>query len=235
MAFPVPNGPPLFDPSQFQRRLTIAALGLLVVVLLGFILYVCASILQPLFIAGLLVYLVLPLHQRLVRWRVPSAVAYLLIVVCVLCLFWGIGEMTYRNFADLSDERMSLYEERLDGLIRKTLGGLPFAVPNLDNWHVRNLLTFDIGPDSRVRNVFRSAVGNFLEFLTATFVVLIYLIFLIAERVSLPGRIARASKPTPVSITSNRSEVRSCHMCRLTCAPGPACLATFWSASRQQK
>src|SRR5262249_35177821 len=109
-----------------------------------------------------------------------------------LGLFWGIGEMAYRNFAELSSERLSLYEERLDGLIRKALGGLPFAVPDLDNWHVRNLLTFDIGPDSRVRNVFRAAVGNFLEFLTATFVVLIYLIFLIAERVSLPGRVARA-------------------------------------------
>src|SRR5262249_22773514 len=66
------------------------------------------------------------------------------------------------------------------------------AVPDPENWHVRNLLTFDVGPDSRVRNVFRAAVGNFLEFLTATFVVLIYLVFLIAERVSLPGRVARA-------------------------------------------
>ncbi|HKB40799.1 MAG TPA: AI-2E family transporter, partial [Gemmataceae bacterium] len=65
-------------------------------------------------------------------------------------------------------------------------------VPDLENWHVRNLVTFDIGPDSRIRNVFRAAVGNFLEFLTATFVVLIYLIFLLAERVSLPGRVARA-------------------------------------------
>jgi predicted PurR-regulated permease PerM len=180
------------DPAHFQRRLTIATLGLLLVVLLGFVLYVCASILQPLFIAGLLVYLILPVHQRLVRWRVPSAVAYLLIVVCVLGLFWGLGVMTYRNFAELSGERLSLYEERLDGLARKALRGLPVAVPDLDDWHVRNLLTFDVGPDSRIRNVFRAAVGNFLEFLTATFVVLIYLIFLIAERVSLPGRVARS-------------------------------------------
>jgi predicted PurR-regulated permease PerM len=186
---------PLFlpiDPSQFQRWLNVAALGLLLVVLLGFVLYVCASILQPLFIAGLLVYLILPAHQRLVKWRVPSAVAYVLIVVSVLGLFWGMGEMVYRNFAELSSERLSVYEERLDGLIRKALRGLPFVVPNLENWHVRNLLTFDIGPDSHIRNVFRAAVGNFLEFLTATFVVLIYLIFLIAERVSLPGRVARA-------------------------------------------
>jgi predicted PurR-regulated permease PerM len=180
------------DPSQFQRWLTVAALGLLVVVLLGFVLYVCASIFQPLSIAGLLVYLILPVHQRLVRWRVPSAVAYLLIVVSVLGLFWGIGEMAYRNFAELSGERMTVYEERLDGLARTALRGLPFAVPDLDNWHVRNLVTFDVGPDSRIRNVFRAAVGNFLEFLTVTFVVLIYLIFLIAERVSLPGRVARA-------------------------------------------
>jgi predicted PurR-regulated permease PerM len=186
--------PPLLpiDPLQFQRRLTVATLGLLLVVLLGSVLYVCASILQPLFIAGLLVYLILPVHQRLVRWRVPSPVAYLLIVICVLGLFWGIGAMAYRNFAELMGERLSVYEERLDRLARKVLGGLPFTVPDLDNWHVRNLVTFDVGPDSRIRNVFRAAVGNFLEFLTATFVVLIYLVFLIAERVSLPGRVARA-------------------------------------------
>jgi predicted PurR-regulated permease PerM len=186
--------PPLLpiDPSQFQRRLTVATLGLVLAVLLGFILYVCASILQPLFIAGLLVYLILPVHERLVRCRVPSVVAYLLIVVFVMGLFWGIGAMAYRNFAELSEERLSVYEERLDGLARKVLRGLPFAVPDPDNWHVRNLVTFDIGPDSRIRNVLRSAVGNFLEFLTATFVVLIYLIFLIAERVSLPVRVARA-------------------------------------------
>jgi predicted PurR-regulated permease PerM len=186
--------PPLvpIDPSLFQRRLTIATLGLLLLVLLGFVLYVCSSILQPLFIALLLVYLVVPMHQRLVRWRVPSAVAYLLIVACVLGLFWGIGHRAYQNFAQLSGEGLSVYEERLDGLARKVLGELPFAVPDLDNWHVRNLLTFDTGPDSRVRNVFRAAVGNFLGFLTATFVVLLYLIFLIAERVSLPRRVARA-------------------------------------------
>jgi predicted PurR-regulated permease PerM len=185
--------PPLWpiDPAQVQQRLTIATLGLLLVILLGFVLYVCASILQPLFIAGLLFYLVLPVHRRLVGWGVPSAVAYILIVVSVLVLFWGIGEMVYRNLAELSGERFSVYEERLD-LVRRVLRGLPFVVPDLENWHVRNLLTFDIGPDSRVRNVFRTAVGNFLEFLAATFVVLIYLVFLIAERVSLPGRVARA-------------------------------------------
>src|SRR5262245_4162081 len=110
--------PPLLssDPSRFQRWLTIATLGLLLVVLLGFILYVCASILQPLFIAGLLVYMILPVHERLVRWRVPSVVAYLLIVSAVLGLFWGVGEMVYRNFAELGSERLGVYEARLDGL-----------------------------------------------------------------------------------------------------------------------
>jgi predicted PurR-regulated permease PerM len=123
---------------------------------------------------------------------VPSLVAHLLIVVSFLGLFLGIGEMAYRNFSELSSEQLSLYEERLDGLARKVLRGLPFVVRDPDTWRVRDLLTFDIGPDSRIRDVFRSAVGNFLEFLTATFVVLIYTIFLIAERVSLPGRVARA-------------------------------------------
>jgi AI-2 transport protein TqsA len=188
------SGPPLLPiaPSNFQRQLTVATLGLLLLVLLGFVLNVCATVLQPLFIAGLLVYLILPVHQRLVRWRVPSAVAYLLIVVSVLGLFLGVGSMVYQNFAELSGERLTVYEERLDTLARKALRGLPFAVADPDNWHIRNLLKVDIGPDSHVGKVLRAAVGNFLEFLTATFVVLIYLIFLIAERVSLPGRVARA-------------------------------------------
>jgi predicted PurR-regulated permease PerM len=180
------------DWTEFQRWLTIATLGLLLVVLLGFVLYVCASILQPLFIAGLLVYLILPVHQRLVRWRVPSPIAFLLIVVIVLGLFLVIGQTAYRNFAELSDERLGEYEERLDGLARKVLRGLPFAIPDLENWHLRKLLTFDIGPDSRIRNVFRTAVGNFLAFLAATFVVILYLMFLLAERISLPGRVTRA-------------------------------------------
>ncbi len=187
-------GPPLppIAPSQFQRQLTVATLGLLLLVLLGFVLKACASILQPLFIAGLLVYLILPVHQRLVRWRVPSAVAYVLIVVFVLGLFVGVGSLVYRNFAELSGERLTLYEERLDTLARSVVRRLPFAVADPDNWHTRNLLKVDFGPDSHLGQVLRAAVGNFLEFLTATFVVLIYLIFLIAERVSLPGRVARA-------------------------------------------
>jgi predicted PurR-regulated permease PerM len=172
--------------------LTVATLGLLFVVLVGFVLHMCASILQPLFISGLLVYLIMPVHRRLVNWRVPSAVAYLLIVVCFLGVCWGVGKMAYRNFSELSEERLAVYEERLDGLVQKALGGLPFAVPDPENLRLRNLVTFDIGPDSRVRNILRSAVGNFFEFLMVTFVVLIYLIFLIAERVSLPGRLARA-------------------------------------------
>jgi AI-2 transport protein TqsA len=85
-----------------------------------------------------------------------------------------------------------VYEERLDTLARRVVRWLPFAVADPDNWHMRNLLKVDIGPDSHVGKALRAAVGNFLEFLTATFVVLIYLIFLIAERVSLPGRVARA-------------------------------------------
>ncbi len=194
LAGPGTPGPPLLPiaSSQFQRQLTVATLGLLLMVLLGFVLKICASVLQPLFIAGLLVYLILPVHQRLVRWRVPSAVAYLLIVVSVLGLFLGVGSMVYRTFAELSGERLTLYEERLDQLARRAIRVLPFTVADPDDWHMRNLQTVDIGPDSHVGKVLRAAVGNFLEFLTATFVVLIYLIFLIAERVSLPGRVARA-------------------------------------------
>jgi AI-2 transport protein TqsA len=187
-------GPPLppVAPSPFERQLTVATLGLLLVVLLGFVLKVCAPVLQPLFIAGLLVYLIIPMHQRLVSWRVPSAVAYLLIVVFVLGLFLGVGSLVYRNFAELSGGRLTVYEERLDQLARKALRVLPFAVADPDDWHMRDLLTVDIGPDSQVGKTLRAAAGNFVGFLTATFVVLIYLIFLIAERVSLPGRVARA-------------------------------------------
>ena len=187
-----PGPAPPSATSQFQRQLTVATLGLLLLVLLGFVLKVCAPVLQPLFIAGLLVYLILPVHQRLVGWRVPSAVAYLLIVIAVLGLFLGVGSLVYQNFAELSGARLTVYEERLDTLARKVLRRLPFTVADPDDWHMRNLLKVDIGPDSQVGKALRAAAGNFLEFLTATCVVLIYLIFFIAERVSLAGRVARA-------------------------------------------
>ena len=48
-------------------------------------------------------------------------------------------------------------------------------------------------------------------------------------------RAGSMSKPAPSSATSNTSAPSSSRTVIIACAPSPACLAAFWSASRQQK
>src|SRR5207253_9558841 len=63
-------------PNKFQRQLTVATLGLLFVVLVIYLLKELATILQPLLIAVLVAYVLMPVHRWLVRRGVRSKLAY---------------------------------------------------------------------------------------------------------------------------------------------------------------
>lgn len=198
-------------PGKFQRQLTIATLGLLFVVLQVHLLERCASILQPLLIATLLCYAVIPVHEWLVRHGLPSRLGYPVILVLTLGLFLGVGRMVYLNVNDLTPERLQQYERQLDDLARRGLKAVGTRSPDPDTFHVRELFLSETGLDIKVRNFLLNVTGSFLGFLTIAFVVVIYLVFLLAESRSASTRLAvafgqvRAEEITPVVQKINRA------------------------------
>src|SRR6266568_3384407 len=138
------DGSPLLDldPQHFQRQLTIAALGLLLLVLSVYLLREFAAIFQPLLIAALLLYLIQPAHRWLVVHRVPSKAAHIVILAVVLGTLFGVGQMVYDSAEQLGENWHDRYEAKLDTVLLDLQKALPFTSPHAEGKRLRDLLQF---------------------------------------------------------------------------------------------
>lgn len=186
------SGPAPLSGALFQQRLTITTFSLITVVLVIYLLREFAVILQPLFIAIFVAYLVFPVHRWLVARGVRSLLAYFFLVVLGIGVLFGLGWMVFNSFTDFS-ERLSLYEVKLDAFLHNTLKLIPFISPEMATQNVRDLLrsiTFN-----QLAGPLKAALGTFVGVFTGVLVVSLYFIFLIAEKVSFSRRLYLAFTP----------------------------------------
>ena len=87
---------------RLRHGLTVAALGLLVLVLLYVILRELTAILRPLAVAVLLCYLIVPVHRWLLRHRIPSFVSYFIIIGAVFTVIYGAGKLVLPGVTEMS-------------------------------------------------------------------------------------------------------------------------------------
>jgi AI-2 transport protein TqsA len=190
-ATPATRSSPLLsiDPERFYRRLTILTFALLLNVLVIWLLQQFAAILQPLLIAVLLSYVILPLRQYLTAHGVPARFAYILILALVLTTAFFVGQMVYSSIEELG-RTWPHYERKLDQLLDRVREALPFHVAELEGQRVRDLL--HVTSYDQIAAPLRALIGTFLGFLSGFLVTALYLIFLVAERASFHRRIELA-------------------------------------------
>ncbi|MEE8169126.1 MAG: AI-2E family transporter [Phycisphaerae bacterium] len=216
-----PAAAPIHDEATIRWRgaLTLSAVSLLILVLLYLILRELATILQPLLIAVLLCYLIVPAHVWLTQHHIASWISYVFIVVMTLFVIYGMGNLVYDNLQQLTD-RIPAYEQKLDALVtrvdsfvedlRNKFPGEP-ETPETQPTTDRATATATAAapePDGLRRRQIRemlsptalfgmatSTAGNFLDFFRASFVVIFYLIFLLGERAGFQKRVSRAFGP----------------------------------------
>ena len=99
----LPTPPPA---PTFRHQLTVATLGLLFIVLVIHLLEKFASILQPLLIAVLIAYVLLPVHSWLVRRGVRPGLAFVLVLTLLLALFVGVGYAVYGSAASITEAEL---------------------------------------------------------------------------------------------------------------------------------
>lgn len=188
---PAHHGRPLLpvDPARFQRQLSVATFSLVLVLVSIELLQRFASILQPLLIALFIAYVILPIHDWLVRHRVPSTLAYVLILIFVILSFLGVGRMVYGTFNEVRD-RWPVYELKLDRLLIDLQSHLPTQVPQLKTERVSDL--FQVQSIDQIIEPLRSVIGTFIGFFTGLLIVGVYMAFLIAEVVGFPKRVKLA-------------------------------------------
>jgi predicted PurR-regulated permease PerM len=173
--------------SEFGARLSNLAMGMLIVVLAIHLLQVFATVLQELCVAVFITYLILPAHRWLVQRGVSSVLAYVLMVLAFLACSFGLGTMAYNNLQDLRTN-LPTYQQSLDNLVRRAT----VDIPGLKTAHIQEFFLAEKSSVDLGLRIAQSAVGTFFGFLAQMVVVLVYLVFILAERASFHRRIQAA-------------------------------------------
>lgn len=184
---PVDTPLPIVESSIFQQRMRMATYGIIFLAVAIQLLERFRDILQPFFVALFIGFLMHPIHRWLIRRGIPSLLAYGVILVLVNLGAFAIGTMMYANFTEVADE-LPQYEKRLETMIRGMAERLPFPVPGLEGHFLREI---HIDPEQFVA-ASRSALGRFGDFTSWAALTFVYLLFLIAEKVSFPNRLCLA-------------------------------------------
>ncbi len=171
-----------FDSTQFLYQLTVVTLSLILLYLVLILLEKFRAILQPLFIAVFIGYLILPVHRWLVERRVPSNFAYVVILVLILGTLFGLGTLLYRNVEQVI-AKLPGYEDQVENFLRDLNDRFHLNL-NLEGAFLRELSLVDFN--------IMATLGRFQDFFTAMAITFIYLVFLVAEKVSLTRRLTLA-------------------------------------------
>lgn len=178
--------------STFQNRLTVVALSLLFVVLVIHLLQLFAPILQRLLIAVFAGYVLLPIQRELVRRKVPAKLVYVIIVVLLLALMFGIGQTAYNSFKHLTPARLEQYQNRFDVVVERTTRLLRIEQTEPASAWLRRVIGSPENITQDVVTTARGIAGTFLNFITSALIVFVYLIFLLVEKLTLPKRLQLA-------------------------------------------
>src|SRR5262245_13536861 len=178
--------------DRFRHQLTVATFGLLFVVLVIHLLEKFAAILQPLLIAVLIAYVLLPVHSWLVRHGLRSQLAFAIILTLLLLLFVGVGYAVYGSASSITDARLAVYRQRLERSADWTLGlfGKSGGLAAIRE-QVREMIEKS-NVQTHLVDALRSVAHRFFGFLTFALIVLVYLVFLVAEKITFSRRMGLA-------------------------------------------
>ncbi len=178
------------DPTKFLRRLLVTAASFVIIALLILFLSQFRVVLQPLFLAVFLGYLILPIHRWIVDRGVSSPVGYVLILLAILALLVTIGVMIYASVED-AVTNWEEYEKNLDSAFVGLQKILPASMAEHMPQRVRDLPLVN-GEGTDPNATVRAVLGSFFDFFGGLALTFIFLVFLVIERVTFPNRIVLA-------------------------------------------
>ena len=203
--------PPIMVGSLFMQRVQLATYGIILFVLSIHLLKEFREMLQPFFVALFLGFLMQPIHRWFVCHGIPSLFAYGVILALVLLGFFVFGSIMYINVAELArdEKKLRQYEDRLDPIVRNLAAQWPFEKKteaeliekkgDLDSKEKK------AGPSEPFWRGFLSptnliapalaAFGGLRDSTSWAALVFLFIVFLIAEKVSFPKRLGLAFGP----------------------------------------
>jgi predicted PurR-regulated permease PerM len=179
--------------AHFQKRLNLLAASLIVLVAVVYLLQTFATVLQHLLVAGFIVYLIMPPYYWLVRRGFSPLLSRILILAGIVLAVAVLGAVVGNSIADLQ-AKLPRYQEALNRVINDAATAIPGLGDNVKGWWETNT-PHTLDQFVHIAQVGLQALSNFLS---QFFVVVVYLLFILAERAGVRQRVVQAFRPEQV-------------------------------------
>ncbi len=160
--------------------------GILVVVAVGYVVHLGASVLIPLFLATFLAYLSDPFYVLLCeRWRVPRAISIVIILLSLIAVAVGLQNILFVNVREfyLSSDKYVL------ALTQETQNLLAYAKKYNVNIGLSEILS-----QIDVKSILQFGINVILKFASFTLFILLFTAFILLERDALTHKLETLSK-----------------------------------------
>jgi predicted PurR-regulated permease PerM len=181
------------DLARFQKRLNLLAASSIILVALVYLLQTFAMVLQQLLIALFIVYLIMPPYYWLVRRGASPLLSRILILAGIVLAFAVLGVVVGGSLADL-EAKLPRYREALNRVMHETAAKIPGLGDKAREWWDTDT-PHTLDQFIQFAQVGLQALSNFLS---QFFVVVIYLLFILAERAGVRQRVVQAFRPEQV-------------------------------------
>lgn len=183
--------------TLLQKLLQIAAI-LLIFALSTYLLQEFGSVVKPFFIALFILYMIRPIREWLIHRGISGLVSYFVIVCLFLIATLFVANLLYSTYNSLANDPKKLEEYKTNYDQIKSSSIKFFANmthnPNMfDDW------TGSKDFPKFLMSLVQRVVGSFVGFLGVFFIVVLYLVFMIAESQTLPSRLHKAFGDTTKS------------------------------------
>lgn len=175
--------------------------GLIIFAAALFIFRELAPLFQQLLMAVFVVYLIVPVHNWLLRHHVPSWTSYTLIALAVSLFVTVVGWLVYDNLASLSNN-IPAYRKQMDSFIDQAAAQLPGISGTDIKSSLEQSKLFERGIQLTT-----ATLGTFFSVFGHLSIVLVFVIFLLIDQQSLRQRVQKSFDHNAQRILEGAAEV----------------------------
>ena len=198
--------------SLREYRVVVALLAIIAVFVIGVVLLELRTVLIPFSVAMLLAFLFQPIVLYLKARHIPTSITLVVVVLSLALVLSLVGLLVYSSALSFT-EAFDRYETRIDSI----LADVQQPVQRISNFIGVDAAALDIShliQSDSVQSLLTSSVGSVVSLLSNVFLVLLFMLFLLAGSGELEAKIWKAYPPQVAGriaevMANISSEVRS--------------------------
>jgi len=170
-----------------SNRVTTASLLIVVVFIIGVVLKLARPVLFPFFLAIFLSFTLYPVLDFLTRFKIPRSVAIIFIFLVTFFIIYLLGDLLYSSGKTFAAE-FPKYGQKINDIFA--------AISERLNMSSRPVESFDLFEqlNNKIGNLILSTLGPFFSFISNLFLILIFLVFILAGRGETEAKVFRSFK-----------------------------------------